>query len=46
MCFGKEREAVILLVLGGDKASQRKEIRHAQRFWTDYLEVTQHGKRK
>jgi putative addiction module killer protein len=44
--FGKEHHAAILLLLGGDKASQRKDIRHAQRFWTDYLEVTQHGKGK
>lgn len=44
--FGKERQTVILLLLGGDKASQPKDIRHAQRFWTDYVEVTQHGKRE
>jgi len=42
--FGKERQTDILLLLGGDKASQRKDIRLAQRFWTDYLEMTHHGK--
>jgi putative addiction module killer protein len=43
--FGKERETVILLLLGGDKASQRKDIRLAQQFWIDYLEMM-HGKSK
>ncbi len=42
--FGKDRGAVILLLLGGDKASQREDIRHAQRLWTDYLKGTLHGK--
>jgi len=42
--FGKERQTVILLLLGGDKGSQRKDISLAQRLWTDYLEMAHHGK--
>ena len=42
--FGKEQRTVVLLLLGGDKASQRRDIRQAQRFWADYREVTHHGK--
>ncbi len=44
--FGKEQRTVVLLLLGGDKASQRRDIRQAQRFWADYREVTHHGKAK
>ncbi|MBX3332459.1 MAG: hypothetical protein KF722_18835 [Nitrospira sp.] len=28
----------------GDKASQRKDIGLAQRYWADYLEMMHHGK--
>jgi hypothetical protein len=35
-----------LLLLGGDKASQGKDIRRAQGFWRDYLEATARGKTK
>jgi len=42
--FGKEQRTVVLLLLGGDKASQRRDIRQAQRLWADYREVTHHGK--
>lgn len=42
--FGKHGRSIIVLLLGGDKASQAKDIRHARRFWTDYLEATHHGK--
>jgi putative addiction module killer protein len=42
--FGKADATIILLLLGGDKASQRADIRNAQRFWNDYLEATRHGK--
>jgi putative addiction module killer protein len=34
--FGILGEAVILLLLGGDKGSQAKDIQRAQEFWKDY----------
>jgi len=42
--FGKDGPSIILLLLGGGKASQTKDIRQAQGFWIKYREVTQHGK--
>ena len=42
--FGKEGLSVILLLLGGDKSSQARDIRKARQLWKEYEEVTQHGK--
>ena len=36
--FGIEGKMVILLLLGGDKKSQRRDIQTARRLWSDYLE--------
>ena len=36
--FGKEGRSIILLLLGGDKSSQARDIRRAQRLWKEYLE--------
>ena len=44
--FGKDGAAIILLLLGGDKSSQAKDIATAQTHWKNYLEVKQHGKTK
>lgn len=41
--FGKVGSAVILLLCGGAKTSQRKDIQRAQRHWLDYLETTKYG---
>ena len=42
--FGKIGRAVILLLLGGDKKSQKKDIKRAREFWSEYLKETRDGK--
>lgn len=34
--FGQERGVVIILLCGGDKKSQQKDIEKAKRLWQDY----------
>lgn len=41
--FGKVGSAVILLLVGGDKTSQSKDITAAKRYWNDFREA-KHGK--
>ena len=36
--FGEHRGRVILLLCGGDKSTQRKDIKMARAFWESYLE--------
>jgi len=36
--------SIIVLLSGGDKGSQAKDIATAQKFWRDYLEAKRHGK--
>jgi putative addiction module killer protein len=42
--FGRQGKTVILLLLGGDKGSQTRDIRRAKRYWADFLEGVKHGK--
>jgi len=41
--FGIDGAALILLLAGGDKASQSKDIAAAKRYWHDFREA-KHGK--
>jgi len=34
--FGREGEAVVILLCGGDKGSQERDIERAQEYWRDY----------
>jgi putative addiction module killer protein len=34
--FGRDGEAIIVLLLGGDKSSQARDIERAHEFWSDY----------
>ena len=42
--FGKDGASIIVLLAGGGKGSQAKDIARAQGFWRDYLEAKRHGK--
>ena len=41
--FAKPGKTIVLLLVGGDKTSQRADIRRAQAYWTDYREATRRG---
>lgn len=44
--FGKDGLSVILLLVGGDKASQAKDIAAAKVYWNDFRGESKHGKTK
>jgi putative addiction module killer protein len=44
--FAKPGSTIVLLLVGGDKGSQRADIRTAQRYWIDYQEGQRHGTAK
>jgi len=44
--FGRDGNKIVVLLVGGDKSSQSKDIKLAQRYWNEYLEEAQHGKTK
>jgi putative addiction module killer protein len=41
--FGKEGVSMILLLAGGDKASQSNDISAAKRYWNDFRKEVKHG---
>jgi putative addiction module killer protein len=41
--FARSGGSIVLLLVGGDKASQRRDVRQARRLWDDYQEAMQHG---
>ena len=42
--FGRSGRDVVLLLLGGDKRSQNKDIKLARGFWARYVKELKHGK--
>ena len=36
--FGKDGSRIVLLLLGGDKSTQKKDIERARRYWAEYLQ--------
>ncbi|HEY3496976.1 MAG TPA: type II toxin-antitoxin system RelE/ParE family toxin [Polyangiaceae bacterium] len=44
--FGKSGAELVLLLLGGDKGTQRKDIQQAKQYWATYLKETRHGSKK
>jgi putative addiction module killer protein len=42
--FAKAGRTVILLLVGGDKRSQAKDINRAKQYWAQYRQETKHGK--
>ena len=35
--FGEDGETIVVLLCGGDKSTQKKDIETAKRYWQDYL---------
>ena len=44
--FGKSGHELVLLLVGGDKRSQTKDIERAKTYWANYLKENKHGKTK
>jgi putative addiction module killer protein len=43
--FGREGETIVLLLCGGDKSTQSKDIDRARVFWKEYLESSDDKKK-
>jgi len=37
--FGKENDRFIILLIGGDKGTQKRDIEKAKEYWSDYQEA-------
>ncbi len=46
MYFAQPGRTIVLLLVGGDKTSQRADIGRAQEYWADYQEATHRGTSK
>jgi len=44
--FGKDGATLILLLTGGDKGNQRKDIKRAQALWSEYLKGGNNDQKK
>jgi len=44
--FSKQGKQVVLLLVGGDKSSQKKDIKLAKDFLEDYERMNKHGSSK
>ena len=36
--FGEDTKNIVILLCGGDKASQKQDIKNAKKYWKDYRE--------
>lgn len=43
--FGKQSKTIVILLMGGDKRTQERDIVKAKHYWLDYKELL-HGKNK
>ena len=37
--FGKYKEKIVLLICGGDKSTQKRDVQKSYQYWQDYLEA-------